>query len=40
VRLSAYGKSTVLLVEAGGEHRSPFITMPRGFMTIWETPEF
>jgi choline dehydrogenase len=39
-RLSADGRSTVLLLEAGGENRSAFITMPRGFMKIWGKPRY
>lgn len=39
-RLTADGRNNVLLVEAGGENRSSFITMPRGFMKIWGNPEY
>jgi choline dehydrogenase len=39
-RLSADGRHTVLLVEAGGENDSSFISMPRGFMKIWGKPDY
>ena len=39
-RLSADGRSSVLLVEAGGENHSPLISMPRGFMKIWGKPAY
>ena len=39
-RLSADDRNTVLLIEAGGENRSPLITMPRGFMKLWGNPEY
>lgn len=39
-RLTACGRHTVLLVEAGGENDSSFISMPRGFMKIWGQPDY
>lgn len=34
-RLSRDGVSQVLLLEAGGDNRSPLITMPRGMVKLW-----
>lgn len=34
-RLSADGKSTVLLIEAGGRNESELVRMPRGFIKMW-----
>ena len=39
-RLTSDGRNRVLLVEAGGDNRSPLITMPRGFMKIWGKTEY
>jgi choline dehydrogenase len=39
-RLSADGKSIVLLLEAGGENRSPFVTMPRAWIKLWGDPSY
>ena len=39
-RLTADGRNSVLLVEAGGENRSPLISMPRGFIKIWGKPNY
>jgi choline dehydrogenase len=39
-RLSDDRSIRVLLLEAGGRNRHPFITMPRGFSKILEKPEY
>jgi choline dehydrogenase len=39
-RLSDDRNIRVLLLEAGGRNRHPFITMPRGFSKILEKPEY
>ena len=39
-RLTASGRHSVLLIEAGGENDSSFISMPRGFMKVWGKPEY
>lgn len=39
-RLSCRSANRVLLVESGGENRSPFIAMPRGFGRINGNPEY
>jgi choline dehydrogenase-like flavoprotein len=39
-RLSADGRSRVLLIESGGPDRHPFIHMPRGFARISDNPRF
>ena len=39
-RLSADGHSTVLVIEAGGDNRSPLISMPRGFLKLWGAPKY
>lgn len=39
-RLSRDGRSQVLLLEAGSENRSIFITMPRGSAKIWKDPRY
>lgn len=39
-RLSADGRSTVLVIEAGGVNDSPMIAMPRGFITLLGKPEY
>ncbi|MBO9726192.1 MAG: GMC family oxidoreductase N-terminal domain-containing protein [Novosphingobium sp.] len=39
-RLSADGKSKVLLLEAGGSNESELVNMPRGFMKMWGNPEY
>jgi choline dehydrogenase len=39
-RLSRDGRSKVLLLEAGSENRSPYVTMPRGWAKLWQDPRF
>lgn len=39
-RLSADGKSTVLLIEAGGRNHSELVNMPRAFLKMWGTPGY
>jgi choline dehydrogenase len=39
-RLSRDGRSQVLLLEAGGENRSPFIDMPRAWIRVWNNPRY
>ncbi|WP_421856489.1 GMC family oxidoreductase [Marinomonas sp.] len=39
-RLSADGKSSVLLVEAGGRNHSELVNMPRAFLKMWGTPGY
>lgn len=39
-RLSAKSSNTVLLIEAGGKNRHPFISMPRGFGRINGNPAY
>lgn len=39
-RLSADGRSRVLLIEAGGENQSFLISMPRGFMKLWGNAKY
>jgi choline dehydrogenase len=39
-RLAQDGRYTVLLIEAGGRNRSPFIAMPRAFAAIWQKPRY
>lgn len=37
-RLSADGKSTVLLLEAGGTNETELVRMPRAFLKMWGSP--
>ena len=39
-RLSADGKSSVLVIEAGKTHTSELVNMPRAFIKIWGKPGF
>lgn len=39
-RLSRDGRSSVLLLEAGGDNRSFLISMPRGMAKIWMQPRY
>lgn len=39
-RLTADGKSTVLLIEAGGTNESELVNMPRAFMKMWGKPRY
>ena len=39
-RLSADGKSTVLLIEAGGRNETELVRMPRAFMKMWGKPQY
>lgn len=39
-RLSADGQSSVLLIEAGADHKSPLLVMPRGFLKLWGNPRY
>ncbi|RZF59232.1 glucose-methanol-choline oxidoreductase [Sphingomonas populi] len=39
-RLSADGKSRVLLLEAGGRNDTELVNMPRAFMKMWGKPEY
>lgn len=39
-RLSADGKSSVLLIETGSGNGHPFLQMPRGFAKMWLDPRF
>ena len=39
-RLSASGKHSVLLIEAGGDDRSAWITMPAGFVKLYYNPHY
>ena len=39
-RLSADGKSQVLLVEAGSRNSSPLLSMPRGYAKLWQDPRY
>jgi choline dehydrogenase len=39
-RLTRDGKSSVLLLEAGGENRSLFVSMPRGMVKLWTKPKY
>jgi choline dehydrogenase len=39
-RLTRDGKSQVLLLEAGGENRSPLVDMPRGWIRLWTDPRY
>ncbi len=38
-KLAEGGKHSVLLVEAGGENRSPLVEMPRGWVRLWQNPK-
>ncbi|MCF6292521.1 MAG: GMC family oxidoreductase N-terminal domain-containing protein, partial [Robiginitomaculum sp.] len=38
-RLSANSKNKILLLEAGGEDKSPMIHMPAGFMKLLYDPK-
>lgn len=39
-RLSADGRSTVLLIEAGGRNDAELVNMPRAFMKMWGRPQY
>jgi choline dehydrogenase len=39
-RLSRDGRSQVLVLESGGENRSPFVSMPRGWIRLWTNPDY
>ena len=39
-RLSRDGKSSVLLLEAGGDNESELVRMPRAFMKMWGNPAY
>lgn len=39
-RLTADGKSTVLLLEAGGTNETETVRMPRAFLTMWGNPTY
>jgi choline dehydrogenase len=39
-RLSRDGKSSVLLLEAGGDNESELVRMPRAFMKMWGNPTY
>jgi choline dehydrogenase len=39
-RLSADGKSQVLLIEAGGRNDTELVNMPRAFMKMWGRPQY
>ncbi|WP_084583861.1 GMC family oxidoreductase [Sphingomonas azotifigens] len=39
-RLTRDGRSTVLLIEAGGTNRSLLVSMPRGMAKIWGNPRY
>jgi choline dehydrogenase len=39
-RLSRDGRRSVLLLEAGGSNRSPFVDMPSGWAKLWQNPRY
>ncbi len=39
-RLSRDGRSQVLVLEAGGENRSPYVGMPRAWIKLWSNPRY
>jgi len=39
-RLSADGRSTVLLIEEGSRNDHPLLRMPRGFLKVWLDPKY
>ncbi|WP_428333199.1 GMC family oxidoreductase [Novosphingobium sp.] len=39
-RLSADGRTTVLLLEEGSDNHTELINMPRAFMTMWGNPKY
>lgn len=39
-RLSADGRSSVLVIEAGGRNHSELVNMPRAFMRMWGRPQY
>lgn len=39
-RLTRDGRSSVLLLEAGGTNRSLFVSMPRGMVKLWGKPKY
>lgn len=39
-RLTADGRSTVLVIEAGGRNEAEVVDMPRGFLKMWGNPRY
>ena len=39
-RLSRDGRHSVLLLEAGSDNRSPFVSMPSGWAKLWQNPRY